>query len=201
VADDVSRPRPFKVGGVKIPRRVLYGSIVVALYIGGAAFAVAYPHLRAPSKSPAPPAAVGTCWDGSGVMRGEKCSTGYDERALYWAFNIDPADVTCERSKSYSWSDLGLSCTYRGKDLRMAVWNSPTWRDRRLVEYGDPKPVGRGLMLHQPGSADRYLLRYDSEQVLIYASVKSKDGEVLDKLRPRVRSLRQLLYGVKVSGP
>jgi hypothetical protein len=81
----------------------------------------------------------------------------------------------------------------------MAVWNSPKWRDQRLLEYGEPKSIGRGLLLHEPGSAERYLLRYDSDRVLLYASVKDKDADVMDKLRPQVKSLKELLYGVKVS--
>jgi len=200
VSDEVRPPKPFKIGPFAVPRKALYGVIVVALYVGGAVFAITYPKMRhAARPGPSPTAAVRTCWDGSGVARAEKCSTDYDERALYWAFNIDPRDVTCERSHSYSWSDLGLSCDYKGDDLRMAVWNSATWRDRRLEEYGEPRAIGRGLLLHSPGAAGRYVLRYDSQRVLIYASVKDKDESLLDKLRPRVRSLHELMYGVSTS--
>lgn len=200
MADDVPGSKHLTIGGVSVPRKVLYGLAVIALYVGGAAFAVGYSNRGVdPSSTSSPPDAVSTCWDGSGVSAGERCSTAYDAKALYWAFGIDPSEATCERSSSYDWSSLGLRCEYRGEDLRMAAWNSATWRDRRLLEYGKPTSIGRGLIVHSPGSAERYLLRYDSQRVLLYASVKDDQSVLLDKLRPRVRSLNEVLYGVKAT--
>lgn len=198
MAGEVPPSKSFTIGGVSVPRKVLYGLAVVALYIGGAAFALGYSNAGKQSTPSTPPEATSTCWDGSGVTPGERCSTAYDARALYWAFGIDPSDADCERSKSYDWSSVGLTCQYQGKDLRMAVWNSAKWRDRRLLEYGKPTAIGKGLVLHAPGGAERYLLRYDSQKVLLYASVKSDEEGLLDRLRPQVRSLKELQYGVKV---
>ncbi|HUP99285.1 MAG TPA: hypothetical protein VM093_02385 [Aeromicrobium sp.] len=79
----------------------------------------------------------------------------------------------------------------------MAVWNSTKWRDRRLLDYGKPTAIGRGLILQAPGDAGRYVLRYGSQRVLIYASVKDDDVGLLKKLRPHVRSLKEVEYGVK----
>jgi hypothetical protein len=195
VADDSKK---VLLAGFAIPRIVLYGVAVILLCVGGAVFAIAHSHPDS-HRDDGPPAAVGACWDGSGVDRGERCSTGYDAKALYWAFGVDPSKASCERSSSYAWSSLGLKCEYVGKDLRMAVWNSAKWRDKRLLEYGKPTPLGKGLLLHAPGSAGRWLLRYDSPQVLVYASVKVEDRGLLEKLWPHARSLNEMLYGVKTT--
>lgn len=196
-------PTPIKIGGLSISRRALLGTLVVLLYVAGAAFVVGYTNRSPWGTDPASPtntqpAPVNRCWDGVELTRGKRCSTDFDGKTLFWAFNLDPAKVPCERAKEYDWSDVGFSCRYLDDDLRMAIWRTADWRDQRLAEYGEPKKVGKGLLLHQPGSAERYLLRYDSDDVLLYASVKAKDGELLEKLLPEVKSRTEMLYGAKV---
>ena len=137
------------------------------------------------------------------VTRGTRCSTEHNSDTLFWAFGIDQGKDDCERSDSYEWADIGYSCEPDGTELRLAIWQTPNWRDQRLVEYGDPEPVGRGLLKHGVGTAGesgRILLRYDSDVGLLYASVKAEDAAFLDTLIPKVKSRTELLYGSEVSG-
>lgn len=191
---------PIKIGSLSIPRRAFFGSLVVLLYVAGAAFGVGYFNYASKNK-PAPPAsAINRCWNGAEVELGKRCSADHDDKALFWALGLDRAKVPCERSKDYDWAAFGFSCAYRDAELRMAIWKTPDWRDRRLAEYGEPRSVGRGLLLHEPGTAGdsgRSLLRYDSDVVLLYVSVKAKDSDALEKLIPQVKSRTELLYGSK----
>jgi hypothetical protein len=203
VADEVPPTNPIKIGGLSISRRALLGTLVVLLYVAGAAFVVVYSN-RDTSTAPTGTSVkvYNKCWDRATVVRGTRCSTDYNSDTLFWAFGIDQGKDDCERSDSYDWADIGYSCEPDGTDLRLAIWQSSTWRDKRLVEYGEPESVGRGLLLHGVGTAGtsgRKLLRYDSDVALLYASVKAKDSEFLNGLISRVKSRTELLYGVKVA--
>ncbi|MFL6088619.1 MAG: hypothetical protein ACJ71Z_00565 [Aeromicrobium sp.] len=199
-------PRPIKIAGLELSRKAALAIAVVALYVAGAAVAIGYSHAgsgqgHAGSATPTAAASgpVNRCWDGSGVDRGKRCSTEYDANVLFWAFGVDANEADCERSPSYEWSDVGVKCEYKGTELRMATWRSAAWRDRRLVEYGKASPAGRGLMVQAPGQAGRALIRYDSDTALLYASVKAKDADVLQRLLPKVKSLTELVYGSKAT--
>jgi len=201
VADEVPPSEPIKIGGLSISRRALLGTLVVLLYVAGAAFVVGYSNRDAqPTSSPS--GQLNQCWDGKKVARGTRCSTDYDAKVLFWAFGIDKDLVACERSGSYSWSDLGYECDYHGGSLRMAVWRTPKWRDERLLEYGEPKHVAGSMIQHATGTAGdngRTLIRYDSDIALLYASVSSDDAEALEDLKAQTRSRTEVLYGVKVA--
>jgi hypothetical protein len=203
VADDVPPAKPIKIGGLSISRRALLGTLVVLLYVAGAAFVVGYSN-RDSSTSPAGSTAkaYNECWDRTKVVRGTRCSTEHNSDTLFWAFGIDQGKDDCERSDSYEWADIGYTCEPDGTELRLAIWQSPKWRDKRLVEYGEPEPVGRGLLRHGPGTAGnsgRVLLRYDSDVALLYASVRAEDSEFLNLLTSQVKSRTELLYGTKVA--
>lgn len=204
MANDVPPPNPVKIGGLSISRRALLGTLVVLLYAAGAAFVVGYSNRDAPTTTTGSTVRVyNECWDRTTVARGTRCSTEYNSDTLFWAFGIDQGKDDCERSDSYKWADIGYTCEPDGTELRLAIWQSPKWRDERLVEYGAPESVGRGLLLHDVGSAGtsgRKLLRYDSDIALLYASVKAEDSEFLAGLVSRVKSRTELLYGVKVAG-
>jgi len=181
----------------------LLGTLVVLLYAAGAAFVVGYTNRDATTTTTASNVRVyNKCWDRETVVRGTRCSTDYNSDTLFWAFGIDQGKDDCERSDSYDWADIGYSCQPDGTDLRLAIWQSPKWRDKRLVEYGEPESVGRGLLRHGVGTAGnsgRMLIRYDSDIALLYASVKAEDAEFLNTLISRVKSRTELLYGVKVA--
>jgi hypothetical protein len=200
VADEVPPSKPIKIGGLTISRRAALGTLVVLLYVAGAAFVVGYSNRDAqPASSPS--AQVNRCWDGKTVARGTRCSTDYDSKVLFWSFGIDKDLVNCERSGSYSWSDLGFECDYHGGSLRMAVWRTPEWRDKRLLEYGEPSPIAGGMIQHAAGTAGdsgRVLIRYDSDIALLYASVSADDVEALEDLKAQTMSRTEVLYGVKV---
>ena len=193
--------KPIKIGGFSISRRAFFGTLVVLLYAVGAAFVVGYSN-RDASTTPAGIRAHNQCWDRTTVVRGTRCSTDYNSDTLFWAFGIDQGKDNCERSDSYDWADIGYTCEPDGTELRLAIWRSPKWRDKRLVEYGEPEPVGRGLLRHGVGTAGnsgRVLLRYDSDVALLYASVAAEDSEFLTLLAHRVKSRTELLYGTKVT--
>ncbi len=203
VADEVPPSKPIKIGGLTITRRAALGTLVVLLYGAGAAFVVGYSNRDAQPTSSAS-AQFNQCWDGKTVARGTRCSTDYDAKVLFWAFGVDKDLVKCERSGSYSWSDLGYECDYHGGSLRMAVWRTPEWRDKRLLEYGEPTPVTGGMIQHAPGTAGdsgRTLIRYDSDIALLYASVAADDAEALEDLKAQTMSRTEVLYGVKVAPP
>ena len=203
VTDDAPPAKPIKIGGLTISRRAALGTLVVLLYVAGAAFVVGYSN-RDASTAPAGTSAkvYNQCWDRSTVARGTRCSTDHNSDTLFWAFGIDQGKDDCERSDSYDWADIGYTCEPDGTELRLAIWQSPNWRDKRLVEYGEPESVGRGLLQHGVGTAGesgRILLRYDSDVALLYASVKAEDAAFLDTLIPQVKSRTELLYGTKVA--
>jgi hypothetical protein len=203
VADEVPPSKPIKIGGLTITRRAALGTLVVLLYGAGAAFVVGYSNRDAQPTSSAS-AQFNRCWDGKTVARGTRCSTDYDAKVLFWAFGVDKDLVKCERSGSYSWSDLGYECDYHGGSLRMAVWRTPEWRDKRLLEYGEPTPIAGGMIQHAPGTAGdsgRTLIRYDSDIALLYASVAADDAEALEDLKAQTMSRTEVLYGVKVAPP
>ena len=204
MADDAPQAKPIKIGGLSISRRAALGTLVVLLYAAGAAFVVGYSN-RDTSTTPAGSSvkAFNQCWDRATVTRGTRCSTDHNSDTLFWAFGIDQGKDNCERSDSYEWADIGYTCEPDGTELRLAIWQSPKWRVERLVEYGEPESVGRGLLKHGVGTAGdsgRILLRYDSDVALLYASVKAKDAAFLDELIPQVKSRTELLYGTKVTG-
>ncbi|HUS23113.1 MAG TPA: hypothetical protein VMZ66_14005 [Aeromicrobium sp.] len=195
--------KPIKIGGFSISRRAFFGTLVVLLYAVGAAFVVGYSN-RDTSTAPAGSSvrAHNQCWDRTTVVRGTRCSTDYNSDTLFWAFGIDQGKDDCERSDSYEWADIGYTCEPDGTELRLAIWRSPKWRDKRLVEYGEPESVGRGLLRHGVGTAGnsgRELLRYDSDVALLYASVAAEDSEFLNLLIGRMKSRTELLYGTKVT--
>lgn len=195
--------KPIKIGGFSMSRRAFLGTLVVLLYAVGAAFVVGVSN-RNSSTAPAG-SSVRThnqCWDRTTVVRGTRCSTDYNSDTLFWAFGIDQGKDNCERSDSYDWADIGYTCEPDGTELRLAIWRSPKWRDKRLVEYGEPESVGRGLLQHGVGTAGnsgRELVRYDSDVALLYASVAAEDSEFLNLLVNRVKSRTELLYGTKVT--
>jgi hypothetical protein len=206
VAEPTQSPppqKPIKIGGFSISRRAFFGTLVVLLYAVGAAFVVGYSN-RDSSTAPAGSSVQGhnQCWDRTTVVRGTRCSTDYNSDTLFWAFGIDQGKDDCERSDSYEWADIGYTCEPDGTELRLAIWRSPKWRDKRLVEYGEPESVGRGLLRHGVGTAGnsgRELLRYDSDVALLYASVAAEDSEFLNLLVNRMKSRTELLYGTKVT--
>ena len=203
MADDVPSAKPVKIGGLSISRRALLGTLVVVLYLAGAAFVVAYSN-KSSTTAPAGSSVkvYNQCWDRSTVARGARCSTDHNSDTLFWAFGIDQGKDDCERSDSYEWADIGYTCEPDGTELRLAIWRSPKWRDKRLVEYGEPESVGRGLLRHgvaTAGNSGRELLRYDSDVALLYASVAAEDSEFLNLLVDRMKSRTDLLYGTKVT--
>lgn len=204
MADDASQAKPIKIGGLSISRRAALGTLVVLLYVAGAAFVVGYSNRDTSTTSAGSSVQVqNQCWDRATVTRGTRCSTDHNSDTLFWAFGIDQGKDDCERSDSYEWADIGYSCEPDGTELRLAIWQTPNWRDQRLVEYGAPESVGRGLLQHGVGTAGesgRILLRYDSDIALLYASVKAEDAAFLDKLIPQVKSRTEVLYGSKVDG-
>jgi hypothetical protein len=205
VADEVPSSKPVKIGGFSMSRRAALGTLVVLVYVAGAAFVVGYSN-RDASTSPTGSTVQGVneCWDRTTVARGTRCSADYNSDTLFWAFGIDQATDDCERSDSYEWADIGYSCEPDGTELRLAIWRTPDWRERRLVEYGEPESVGRGLLLHGVGTAGndgRLLLRYDSDGILMYASVKAEDADFLEQLIPQVKSRTAVLYGVRSKAP
>lgn len=203
VADDAPPAKPIKIGGLTISRRAALGTLVVLLYVAGAAFVVGYSNRDTTATTGSSVRVYNQCWDRAVVTRGTRCSTEHNSDTLFWAFGIDQGKDDCERSDSYEWADIGYSCEPDGTELRLAIWQTPNWRDQRLVEYGDPEPVGRGLLKHGVGTAGesgRILLRYDSDVGLLYASVKAEDAAFLDTLIPKVKSRTELLYGTKVAG-
>ena len=204
MADEVPSSKPIKIGGFTLSRRAALGTLVVLLYVAGAAFVVGYSNRDSTTATGSTVQAYNKCWDRTTVARGTRCSTAYNSDTLFWAFGIDQATDDCERSDSYDWADIGYTCEPDGTDLRLAIWRTPDWRDRRLVEYGEPESVGRGLLKHGVGTAGnegRLLLRYDSDGVLMYASVKAKDSAFLEQLIPQVKSRTAVLYGVRAKAP
>jgi hypothetical protein len=201
MTDEAAPRKSFTIAGLQVPRLAVYAAAVVVLYLAGMAFAVGYSggdnSSPAPTDTRQPDEAVGRCWDGSGVARGERCSTDYDASALFWAFGLDDEGMACDRSEPHEWSAVGLSCEYKGAELRLAIWRTADARDQRLVEYGKGSSAGRGLILHPPGEADRTLVRYDSDKALLYASVKDEDAALLNKLLPKIKSRTELLNGSK----
>ena len=202
MADDAPPAKPIKIGRLTISRRAALGTLVVLLYVAGAAFVVGYSN-RDTTATTAPSVRVyNQCWDRTTVARGTRCSTDHNSDTLFWAFGIDQGKDDCERSDSYDWADIGYSCEPDGTELRLAIWQSPNWRDQRLVEYGKPESVGRGLLKHGVGTAGesgRILIRYDSDVALLYASVTAEDAAFLETLIPQVKSRTELLYGTKVA--
>jgi hypothetical protein len=191
---------PIKIGGLSLSRRAALGTLVVLLYVAGAALVVWYSNRPTATSQQT---AFNQCWDRTTVVRGTPCSAEFNSDTLFWAFGIDQGKDDCERSDSYEWADIGYSCEPNGTELRLAIWQTPDWRDQRLVEYGPPESVGRGLLLHSVGTAGesgRLLLRYDSDRALLYASVKAGDSVFLDQLIPRVKSRAELLYGEPIAG-
>ncbi len=202
MADPEKRDNRVNIGGFSVPRMVLAG-VIIAVYIGGAAFFVGYSN-RDTTATSARAQGFNECWDRTTVPRGTRCSTDYNSDTLFWVFGIDQGQDKCERSDSYEWADIGYSCEPDGTELRLAIWQTPAWRDQRLVEYGEPEPAGRGLLLHGAGTAGeegRLLLRYDSDVALMYASVKTSDSVFLNQLIPQVKSRTALLYGVRSKAP
>jgi len=194
-------PKPIKIGGLTLSRRAALGTLVVLLYVAGAAFVVGYSNRSTTTAQQVQ--AYNQCWDRTTVRRGTPCSTEFNSDTLFWAFGIDQGKDDCERSDSYEWADIGYSCEPDGTELRLAIWQTPEWRDRRLTEYGRAESVGRGLLLHGVGTAGnhgRMLLRYDSDTALLYASVAADDSGFLNQLIPRVKSRTELLYGVPKAG-
>lgn len=192
--------KPIKIGTFSMSRRALLGMAVVLVYVAGAVFVVAYSNRSASTSLSAN--VTRECWDRSTVTQGTRCPTNYNSDTLFWAFGIDQGTDDCERSDSYEWADIGYSCEPNGTELRLAIYQTPDWRDQRLVEYGTPEPVGRGLLLHGVGTAGesgRQLLRYDSDIALLYASVKAADSAFMDQLIPQVKSRTELLYGVRTA--
>jgi len=201
VADGVPSSKPIKIGGLSISRRAALGTVVVLLYVAGAAFVVGYSNRSAPTAQQAQ--VFNECWDRTVVARGTPCSAEFNSDTLFWAFGIDQGKDDCERSDSYEWADIGYTCEPDGTELRLAIWQTPVWRDQRLVEYGQPESVGRGLVLHGVGTAGdsgRLLLRYNSDRALLYASVKADDAEFLNQLIPQVKSRTEILYGEPKAG-
>ena len=49
VADDPQSAKPIKIGGLTISRRAALGTLVVLLYVAGAAFVVGYSNRDAPT--------------------------------------------------------------------------------------------------------------------------------------------------------
>lgn len=202
MADSSQSPppsKPIKLGGLTISRRAALGTAVVLLYVAGAAFVVWYSNRPATT---AQQAQFNRCWDRTTVARGTPCSTEFNSDTLFWVFGIDQGKDDCERSDSYEWANIGYSCEPNGTELRLAIWQSPVLRDQRLVEYGPPRSVGRGLLLHGAGTAGdsgRLLLRYDSDTALLYASVRAEDSVFLDQLIPQVKSRTALLYGEPIT--
>ena len=193
------KSQPIKIGGFTMSRRALLGMAVVLVYVAGAVFVVAYSNRSA---STSPTVISRECWDRSTVKQGTRCPTNYNSDTLFWAFGIDQGADDCERSDSYEWADIGYSCEPDGTELRLAIWQTPVWRDQRLVEYGAPEPVGRGLLKHGVGTAGetgRILLRYNSDIGLLYASVKAEDAAFMEQLIPKVKSRTELLYGVRIA--
>lgn len=202
MADPEERTNRVNIGGFSVPRMVLAG-IIIAVYVGGAAFFVGYSN-RDTAATSARAQGFNECWDRTTVPRGTRCSTDFNSDTLFWVFGIDQGQDECERSDSYDWANIGYSCEPDGTELRLAIWQTPDWRDQRLVEYGRPESVGRGLLLHPAttaGEEGRLLLRYDSDTALMYASVKASDAGFLDQLIPKVKSRTELLYGVKTRAP
>ena len=206
MADDVPPSKPIKIGGLTLSRRAALGTLVVLLYVVGAAFVVGYSNHSSRTGAATPTntqtAVIKRCWDGKKVENGSLCSTDYDGKSLFWAFGVDPTTTSCERSKDYDWSGVGFSCKVKGGELRMAIWRTADWRDQRLTEYGKPESVGRGLLLHgarTAGTSGRQLLRYDSDVILLYASVKADDSEVLDHVIPHAKSRTELLHGARAA--
>ena len=196
MAEPEKKDNRVNIGGFAVPRMVLAG-VIIAVYVGGAAFFVGYSNRDAATTARAQ--GFNECWDRATVPRGTRCSTNYNSDTLFWVFGIDQGQDDCERSDSYEWADIGYSCEPDGTELRLAIWQTPEWRERRLVEYGAARPVGRGLLQHGVGTAGsegRILLRYDSEVALMYASVKASDSAFLNQLIPQVKSRTALLYGV-----
>ena len=194
--------KPIKIGGLTLSRRAALGTAVVLLYVAGAAAVVWYSNR--PTATTQQAQLFNECWDRTTVARGTPCSAEFNSDTLFWAFGIDQGKDDSERSDSYEWADIGYSCEPDDIELRLAIWQTPEWRDRRLVEYGLPKSVGRGLLLHGVGTAGdsgRLLLRYDSDRALLYASVASGDAGFLNQLIPQVKSRTELLYGVPIVGP
>lgn len=194
--------KPIKVGGLSISRRAALGTAVVLLYVAGAAAVVWYSNR--PTTTSQQVQVFNQCWDRTVVARGTPCSAEFNSDTLFWAFGIDQGKDDCERSDSYEWADIGYSCEPDGTELRLAIWQTPEWRDRRLVEYGLPESVGRGLFQHGVGTAGesgRLLLRYNSDRALLYASVASDDAEFLNQLIPQVKSRTEILYGEPTAGP
>lgn len=194
--------KPIKIGGLTLSRRAALGTAVVLLYVAGAAAVVWYSNR--PTATTQQAQLFNKCWDRTTVTRGTPCSARFNSDTLFWAFGIDQGKDDCERSDSYEWADIGYSCEPDGTELRLAIWQTPEWRDRRLVEYGPPKSVGRGLLLHGIGTAGdegRLLLRYDSDRALLYASVAAGDSGFLNQLIPQVKSRAELLYGEPIVGP
>ncbi|MET0932015.1 MAG: hypothetical protein ABWX74_21040 [Aeromicrobium sp.] len=142
-------------------------------------------------------AQLNECWDGSQVDRGERCSTDFDADTLFWAFGID--GDRCVQQKSYDWSDLGYKCVIDGGDIRIALWKSPSWRDRRLTEYGSASDIGKGMVQHSVGSAGRYALRYASDDVLLYATVDADESYVLDEAFSSAHPLDEVLTGTEIT--
>ena len=205
MADSSQSPppsKPIKIGGLTISRRAALGTAVVLLYVAGAAFVVAYSNRDATSTGQQAQL-FNECWDRTTVTRGTRCSIEFNSDTLFWAFGIDQGKDDCERSDSYEWADIGYSCEPDGTELRLAIWQTPDWRDRRLTEYGAAESVGRGLLLHGVGTAGdsgRLLLRYNSDIALLYASVSADDADFLNQLIPQVKSRTELLYGVPKAG-
>lgn len=204
MADSSQSPppsKPIKIGGLTLSRRAALGTLVVLLYVAGAAFVVAYSNRSTTTAQQTQ--AFNECWDRTTVQRGTPCSAEFNSDTLFWAFGIDQGKDDCERSDSYEWADIGYSCEPDGTELRLAIWQTPEWRDRRLVEYGLPESVGRGLVLHgaaTAGEGGRLLLRYNSDRALLYASVRADDSGFLNQLIPQVKSRTELLYGVPKAG-
>ncbi len=193
------RGNRVNIGGLSVPRIVLAG-VIIAVYVGGAAFFVGYSNRDGATTGAA--AGFNECWDRQVVPRGTRCSTQYNSDTLFWVFGIDQATDDCERSDSYDWANIGYSCEPDGTELRLAMWQTPDWREQRLVEYGAPEPVGRGLLLHGAGTAGeegRLLVRYDSDVALMYASVRASDEAFLNQLIPQIKSRTALLYGVRTT--
>ena len=198
---DAPPTKPIKIGGLTISRRAALGTLVVLLYVAGAAFVVGYSNRDTTATTGSSVRVYNQCWDRATVTRGTRCSTDHNSDTLFWAFGIDQGKDDCERSDSYEWADIGYTCEPDGTELRLAIWQTPDWRDQRLVEYGAPESVGRGLLLHGVGTAGesgRVLLRYDSDVALLYASVSAADSEFLNQLITQVKSRTELLYGSKV---
>lgn len=162
----------------------------------------------APSGSSAPddPTASTTraCWDGAVVEEDVGCSTDYDVRAVYWAFNFDPEDYACEQKgddgRAVSYADDHCSFPPSYKQVHLGIYTDTRHRDRRLQEYDSCRVVDadKHVMRCGAGSVERVALRYDSDDHLIYVSAATDRVDELDFLLRRMRSLDEVRNGIPV---